>query len=64
MRSWKKNGDYGWICEPYRIGLYFVDGRSLYQAWYHDELIATKDEFSDAMAACRQHDAEMVAGQA
>lgn len=63
-RKWQKLSATGWQCGEYRIGLFFLDGCSLYQVCFGDEVIGNKDELKDAMQVAKQHDLERVAGQA
>lgn len=59
-RTWKHEGKYHWRCAPWTIGLYFIDGCSLYALSKdgQDKALCYTDELEDCMAAAREMEKE------
>ena len=52
-RRWRRKGN-GWTCPPYDIGLYYLDGNSMWVLWRDGEMIAVKEDVEDCFEAARE----------
>lgn len=52
---WTRHGEMGMIAEPYRVGMFFLDGCTLYGLWCGDEKLGYFDCFEDAQTEAERH---------
>lgn len=57
-RAWKHEGKYHWRCAPWTIGLYFIDGCSLYALSKDgvENALCYKDELEECMRYAREQE--------
>lgn len=53
--KWNREGDMGMVCEPYRVGKFYLDGCTLYGLWCGDRHIGYFNDFSEAKEAAALH---------
>lgn len=58
--KWIESGNYGWKHLDYTIGLYYLDGCSLFQIRYKSEAepLKTCNDFDECVDVARKHYAE------
>lgn len=56
--NWTRHGEMGMVCEPYRVGKFYVDGCTLYSLHFNDERLGWFDSFEDCQIAAEAHKSE------
>lgn len=53
--KWSRVGKYGMRSGNYSVGKVFLDGASLYELWFNNDLIKTCNDFDECKAFAEQH---------